>query len=197
MTNAGVEIAASFTQLTRQELTSMVNLNLTAPLLLTHRVLPGMLERHRGHVVFVSSEAGKFGPAYQAPYAVTKAALIGLNQSLRADYAAAPIGFSVLCPGFIAGDGMYQRMVGEGARSNRLLGETTVEKAATKVLEAIQGDLPEIVETGAPIRRSLHSTNWRLGLSSVLCRCSASPSSSSSLPPNVAASNNTGDTQVG
>ena len=150
--NAGVEITASFTQLTRQELTSMVNLNLTAPVLLTHRVLPGMLERHRGHVVFVSSEAGKVGPAYQAPYAATKAALIGLNQSLRAEYAAAPIGFSVLCPGFIAGDGMYQRMVEEGVRSNRLLGETTVEKVATKVLEAIQGDLPEIVETGAPIR---------------------------------------------
>ena len=150
--NAGVEIAASFTQMTRQELTSMVNLNLTAPLLLTHRVLPGMLERGRGHVVFVSSEAGKFGPAYQEPYAATKAALIGLNQSLRAEYAAAPLGFSVLCPGFIAGDGMYQRMVEEGVRSNRLLGETTVEKVATKLIEAIQRDLPEVIESGAPVR---------------------------------------------
>lgn len=170
MTNAGVEIAASFTQLTRQELTSMVNLNLTAPLLLTHRVLPGKLERHRGHVVFVSSEAGKFGPAYQAPYAVTKAALIGLNQSLRADYAAAPIGFSVLCPGFIAGDGMYQRMVGEGARSNRLLGETTVEKAATKVLEAIQGDLPR---SSRPALRSAAPCTQPIGASACRACCAA------------------------
>jgi short-subunit dehydrogenase len=150
--NAGIEVTASFTQMTREELLSTVNLNLTASLLLTHRVLPGMLERERGHVVFVSSEAGKYGPAYQEPYAATKAALIGLTQSLRGEYAAAPIGVSVICPGFIAGDGMYQRMVEEGVRASRLVGETTVEKVAAKVIEAIQRDLPEIVESGAPIR---------------------------------------------
>src|SRR5438105_11094585 len=38
--NAGLELAASFTELTREELTSMVELNLTAPMLLTHAVLP-------------------------------------------------------------------------------------------------------------------------------------------------------------
>ena len=138
--------------MTRQELTSTVNVNLTVPLLLTHRVVPGMLDRARGHVVFISSEAGKYGPAYQEPYAATKAALIALNQSLRGEYADGPIGFSVICPGFIAGDGMYQRMVEVGVRSNRLLGETTVEKVAAKVIDAIQRDLPEIIETGAPIR---------------------------------------------
>ncbi len=84
--NAGVEIGAAFTVLTRDELTSTVDLNLTAPLLLTHRVLPGMLERGRGHVVFVSSVAGKIGPAYNEPYAATKAGLVGLTQSLRAEY---------------------------------------------------------------------------------------------------------------
>jgi short-subunit dehydrogenase len=63
--NTGVESAAAFTEYTREELTSMVDLNLTAPLLLTHRVVPGMLERARGHVVFIASVAGKPGPAYQ------------------------------------------------------------------------------------------------------------------------------------
>jgi short-subunit dehydrogenase len=150
--NAGVEVAAAFTQITRQELTSMVDVNLTAALLLTHRVVPGMLNRGRGHVVFISSAAGKFGPAYQASYAATKAGLIGLNQSLRAEYADAPIGFSVICPGFIAGDGMYQRMLEQGVKSKRLLGATTVEKVAAKVVEAIRRDLPEVVESGAPVR---------------------------------------------
>jgi short-subunit dehydrogenase len=84
--NAGVESAAAFTEYTREELTSMVDLNLTAPLSLTHRVVPGMLERGRGHVVFIASVAGKLGPAYQEPYAATKAGLIGRTQSLRAEY---------------------------------------------------------------------------------------------------------------
>jgi short-subunit dehydrogenase len=153
--NAGVEISAAFTQLTRQELTAMVDVNLTAPLLLTHRVVPGMLSRGRGHVVFISSGAGKIGPPYQQPYAATKAGLIGVNQSLRAEYASAPVGFSVICPGFIAGDGMYQRMVERGVKSNRILGETTTDKVAAKVVRAIRRDLPEVIETGAPIRPML------------------------------------------
>ena len=130
----------------------MVDLNLVAPLLLTHRVLPGMLERGRGHVVFISSVAGKLGPAYQAPYAASKAGLIGLTQSLRAQYLDAPVGFSVICPGFVGGDGMYQRMVEEGFSSNRLMGATTIDKVAVQVLAAIRRDSPEVIEAGSPLR---------------------------------------------
>ncbi len=150
--NAGVEITGAFTRFTREELTSMVDVNLTAPMLLTHRVLPGMLSRGRGHVVFVSSAAGKFSPPYQEPYGATKAGLIGLNQSLRAEYADAPVGFSVICPGFTAGDGMWQRIRDRGIKSNWLIGETTTEKVTAKVVDAIRRDLPEVVETGAPVR---------------------------------------------
>lgn len=150
--NAGVESTAAFTKYTRAELSSMVDINLTAPLLLTHRVVPGMLERGRGHVVFISSVAGKLGPAYSEPYAATKAGLVGLTQSLRAEYLDAPVGFSVVCPGFVAGDGMYQRMVEAGVSSNRLMGATTTDKVADKVVDAIRRDLPEVVESGAPIR---------------------------------------------
>ncbi len=155
LNNAGMELAGAFTALTREELTGMVDLNLTAPLLLTHRVLPGMLARRRGHVVFISSLGGKVGPAYDEPYAATKAGLIGLNQSLRAEYRHEPVGFSVVCPGFIAGDGMYQRMVEQGIRANRLMGETTVAKVVDAVVRAIRRDLPEVIESGAPIRPAL------------------------------------------
>jgi short-subunit dehydrogenase len=153
--NAGVEITAPFTGYSREELTSVVDINLTVPMLLTHRIVPGMLERGRGHVVFISSLAGKIGPAYNEPYGATKAGLIGFNQSLRAEYRHAPIGFSVICPGFTAGDGMYQRMVEEGVSSNRMIGETTTGRVADCVATAIREDRPEIVESGSPIRPML------------------------------------------
>jgi short-subunit dehydrogenase len=111
-----------------------------------------MVQRDAGHVVFISSVAGRISPAYEAPYAATKAALGALTQSLRAEYRKAPVGFSVVYPGFVAGDGMYQRMLEQGISSNRLLGETTNEKIADAVLDAIQRELPEVVETGAPIK---------------------------------------------
>ena len=110
--------------------------------------------------------AGKLGPAYNEPYAATKAGLIGLTQSLRAEYLHAPVGFSVICPGFIAGDGMYQRMVEEGIKSNRLMGETTVEKVTAATVRAIQRDLPEVIETGAPCARCSRSPSSRPGWSS-------------------------------
>jgi short-subunit dehydrogenase len=150
--NAGVESAAAFTSASPEQLKSMIDVNLTAPMLLTRRLAPGMLARGRGHVVFISSIAGKFGPAYQASYAATKAGLIGLTQSLRAEHLNAPVGFSVVCPGFIAGDGMYQRMVEQGFKSNRLMGETSVGKVTERVIGAIRDDRPEVIEAGAPLR---------------------------------------------
>jgi short-subunit dehydrogenase len=150
--NAGVESVGAFTSYAREELTSMVDVNLTAPLLLTHRLTPGMLERGSGHVVFIASVAGKVGPAFSEPYAATKAGLIGLTQSLRAEYLHAPVGFSVVCPGFVTGDGMYARMAADGHRSNRMMGETSTDRVADAVVRAIREDIPEILESGAPLR---------------------------------------------
>lgn len=150
--NAGIETVGAFASSAPEELAESVEVNLLAPLLLTRLALPGMLRRGRGHVVFMSSVAGKVGPAYNEPYAASKAGLIALTQSLRAEYVDAPVSFSVVCPGFVAGDGMYQRMVEEGHRSNRLIGETSVAKVTDAVLRAIVDDLPEVVESGAPVR---------------------------------------------
>src|SRR5947199_5309446 len=119
--NAGVEHSSSFDRAPRSELLETMNVNLMAPMLLTHAVLPGMLERGRGHVVFMSSAAGKIGPAYEAPYGATKAGLMALTQGLRREYRKQPVSFSVVTPGFVAGDGMYQRMVEDGVRSNRII----------------------------------------------------------------------------
>jgi short-subunit dehydrogenase len=162
--NAGVENTAAFTSYSRAELTSMVDINLTAPLLLAHRLAPGMLERGRGHVVFIASVAGKVGPAFSEPYAATKAGLVGLTQSLRAEYLDSPVGFSVICPGFIAGDGMYARMAQEGHSSNRLMGETSTEKVSDAVVRAIREDRAEMIESGVPLRPMLALAQLAPGL---------------------------------
>jgi len=150
--NAGIESSASFTRRTRDGLTAMVDINLTAPMLLTHRVLPGMLTRGEGHVVFISSLAGKRGIGYLEPYCATKAGIINLVQSLRAEYSGVPVGFSVVCPGFVMGDGMFQRYLDEGMRAPRLPGHTTADRVAAKVLAAIVRDLPEVHVNSVPLR---------------------------------------------
>lgn len=150
--NAGVEQPSAFTDMTPDDIRTMVEVNLTATMLLTHRALPGMLDRGRGHVVFVSSGLAKMGSAYQAPYSATKAALLALTQALRAEYRHTPVGFSVVCPGLVTGAGMYQRMLDDGFSASPLLGTTTTTRVARKVVAAVRHDRPEVHVTGAPVR---------------------------------------------
>lgn len=150
--NAGLELPAAFTDITADQIRAMVEVNLTAAMLLTRRVLPGMLQRGRGHVVFVSSGLAKTGSAYQAPYCATKAGLIALTHALRAEYRDTRIGFSVVCPGLVTGAGMYQRMLDEGFSASPMLGTTTATRVARKVVAAIRHDRPEVHCTGMPMR---------------------------------------------
>jgi short-subunit dehydrogenase len=111
-----------------------------------------MLERGRGHVVFIASMSGKVGVSCNEPYAATKAGLIGLTRSLRAEFRDAPVGFSVVSPGFIAATGMWERM---GARPPLIAGEAKPERVAGATVRAIKRDLPDLTVNGAPIRPTL------------------------------------------
>ncbi|WP_280331738.1 SDR family NAD(P)-dependent oxidoreductase [Nocardia wallacei] len=156
--NAGVELAAAFTKYEPAELNWIVQVNLMAPMLLTRRVLPGMVVRGGGHVLFVSTGAAKVAPAFQAPYAATKAGLVSLAQSLRAEYHGTPIGFSVVLPGFVKGDGMYQVWVDQGVRASALLGSTTVDRIAGKIVGAVRRNRSEVLDMGMPVRSMFATT---------------------------------------
>ena len=150
--NAGVEYVAPFHEYPPDDIESVVNVNLLAPMLLTRFVLPGMIERGRGQVVFVASLAGKGGFPCEAPYAATKSALITFNQTLRAELVDTPIGCSAVAPGFVADDGMYARLAEGGIKAPRMLGTTTPGKVADAVLKAIRSNPAELIVNPTPMR---------------------------------------------
>jgi short-subunit dehydrogenase len=150
--NAGVELTAAYAEFTRPELEWIVSVNLVAPLVLTRHVLPGMRARGNGHVVFMASLAGKMGSPYNHPYSATKAALVGLTQSLRAEYAGSAIGFSAICPGFVSGAGMYARMEENGDSLPFMAATVSADEVAGAVVDAIRGDLPEVIVTARNVR---------------------------------------------
>src|SRR4029077_11909614 len=100
--NAGIESTHPYDDYPPDEIVRMIEVNLTAPMLLTRKLLPGMLRRERGHIVNIASLAGKGGFPYQAPYATTKARLIMFTHMLRTELIDSPVGCSVVCPGFVA-----------------------------------------------------------------------------------------------
>ena len=150
--NAGTELASRYTDLDPAQIEAMVNLNLTAPLLLIRAVLPGMLDRGRGHIVNMSSGAGKVAQPFNAVYSATKFGLIGATHALRAEYLGSPVGFSVVCPGFVRQDGMYARYEAQGLSVPSLVGTTTPQKVASAVLKAIREDRAEIIVSSQPVR---------------------------------------------
>jgi short-subunit dehydrogenase len=149
--NAGIEVTSVFTGFTREEMERVTQINLIVPMELTRRVLPGMLARGRGHVVFMSSLSGKVGFPYCEPYAATKAGLNALCRSLRLEYAEMPVGFSSICPGFVSEAGIGARALGT-EKPSLMLRPVVPDRVARAVVDAIARDKAEVLVTGAPTR---------------------------------------------
>ena len=77
----------------------IVDVNLRAALHVTRLVLPGMIERNHGHIVFMGSIAGKHPTPNSAVYAATKAALHAFAEGLRCDLLGTDVRVTVLMPG--------------------------------------------------------------------------------------------------
>lgn len=101
--NAGFNINRPMLELTDEQLARIMAVNLEAPRRLITALLPGMLERRRGHVINIASIAARFGPWGHAPYAAAKAGLIAMTQSLACEHPHAESGvhFSYVNPGIV------------------------------------------------------------------------------------------------
>jgi short-subunit dehydrogenase len=151
--NAGLEFGGAFTKTTREEIEAIATVNLIAVMDLTWLVLPGMLERRRGHVVNLASLAGKIPSVFLATYAATKHGVVGFTHSLRAEYAGEPVSFSAICPVFVADVGMYARVEAEmEAEPPPGLRPVPPQRVADAVLKAVREDRAEVIVNRGPIR---------------------------------------------
>jgi NAD(P)-dependent dehydrogenase (short-subunit alcohol dehydrogenase family) len=76
-----------------------LRVNLTAPFLLSRRVLPGMVERGGGVIVNTASVNGLRGARGGPAYAASKFGLVGLTQHIAATYGQYGIRCNAICPG--------------------------------------------------------------------------------------------------
>lgn len=150
--NAGVEYTAHYHEQKIETLIEVLKVNLVAPMMLTRHLLPGMLERRRGHVINISSLAGKSGPAYQEPYAATKAGLIAFTTSLRATLRGTGVSASVVTPGFVEA-GIYARLKAATGHSAPLaLGAVQPARVVKAVMRCLERDSPEEIVSRFPVR---------------------------------------------
>jgi short-subunit dehydrogenase len=149
--NAGVEFGGSFLHTTERELETSVVVNLLAVMDLTRIVLPGMLERGRGHVVNMASLAGKASFPYLAAYCATKHGVVGFTHALRGEHGAEPVGFSAICPGLVSRVGMFGRLESQ-IQAPRLMGTVPPERIGEAVLHAVRKNPAEVIVNKRPVR---------------------------------------------
>jgi 2-hydroxycyclohexanecarboxyl-CoA dehydrogenase len=92
----------------------IISLNLVGAMNLLHCVLPGMVERGRGKVVNIASDAGRVGSSGEAPYSACKGGLIALTKTLARELAGKNIRLNVVCPGLTETGMLEQFMLGAG-----------------------------------------------------------------------------------
>jgi short-subunit dehydrogenase len=115
--------------------------NLRAPIQLTRALLPGMLERGRGHVVLVSSLSGKVASARSAIYSATKFGLRGFAAGLREDAEESGVGVTVVFPGFVSDAGFFAE---SGVKLPRWVGTRTPEHVAAAVVRGVEQERAEL-----------------------------------------------------
>jgi 2-hydroxycyclohexanecarboxyl-CoA dehydrogenase len=97
--NAGWDRAEPFLESSEETWDRILAINLKGVLHCVKAILPGMVERGRGRIVSISSDAGRVGSSGEAVYAAAKAGIIGFSKTLAREVARQRINVNVVCPG--------------------------------------------------------------------------------------------------
>jgi short-subunit dehydrogenase len=139
--NAGVPASGRLQTFAEREVDRAIDVNVRTPMQLTLALLPRMLEQGSGHLVYVSSLAGKVASGGSSVYSATKFALRGFGYSLSEELRETGVGVTTVFPGFIREAGMFHD---SGARLPRGVGTRTPEDVAQAVVEGIDRNRAEI-----------------------------------------------------
>ena len=139
--NAANPGTGALTELTQEQIDRMLEVNLRAPIVLAHGLAPAMIARGSGHMVFISSLAGKAAAPASAIYSATKFGLRGFALGIREDLRPHGVGVSVILPGFIREAGMFAE---SGVVLPRGVGTKTPAEVAEAVLRAVERNRAEV-----------------------------------------------------
>jgi 2-dehydro-3-deoxy-L-rhamnonate dehydrogenase (NAD+) len=107
--NAGITGGnAKLWELTPEVWKRVVDVNLIAPFLICHAVVPHMLKRDTGRIINIASIAGKEGNPSASHYSASKAGLIGLTKSLGKELATTGIRVNCITPAAAKTDIFHQ-----------------------------------------------------------------------------------------
>ena len=147
--NAGIPASGLVAEYEVEQIDRALDVNLRAPILLTRALLPAMVARGHGHLVFMSSLSGKVAVHRSAVYSATKFALRGFALGMREDLRTTGVGVSTIFPGPIAEAGMF---ADTSVELPRFAGSRGPEDVAAAVIEAMERNRAEVDVAPLPMR---------------------------------------------
>ena len=98
--NAGMRFRKKFEEITLDEFSLILNVNVISIFMLCKAVMPTMVEQKAGKIINISSVVGTLGLPELSAYATSKAAIIGLTKALSVEYGESNIQVNAIAPGF-------------------------------------------------------------------------------------------------
>ncbi len=145
MCNAGFAVYGAIDDITPAQMRKLVDINYFGTYYATRAALPTFRRQGRGHVVIVSSIAGKRGVPFMGAYSATKFAQVGLAECLRAEVAGSDIYVSVVYP--VSTDTEFKEVMRRetGSDVSQSAGPTqTSEQVADAIARTIVRPVPEV-----------------------------------------------------
>jgi short-subunit dehydrogenase len=139
--NAAVPASGPLLDYSDEQIDRALRVNLRAPMILARHLAGSMVAQEWGHLVFISSLAGKTATSGSSIYSATKFGLRGFGQGLRGDLHGTGVGVSVVFPGFIRDAGMFAE---SGVELPGYVGTRRPEDVADAVIVAIEHDRGEL-----------------------------------------------------
>jgi NADP-dependent 3-hydroxy acid dehydrogenase YdfG len=99
---------------------AMIDTNITALLYMTRKVVPGMVERGKGHIINIGSIAGDAAYPGGSVYCATKAAVKALSDGLRIDLVDTPLRVTNIKPGLVETNFSVVRFHGDKERADNV-----------------------------------------------------------------------------
>lgn len=169
--NAALPATGHIAEFSQREIDTLLEVNLRAPIALARALLPGMIERRRGHLVFVSSLSGKVASPVSSLYNATKFGLRGFALAVREDLRDSGVGASVVLPGFISEAGMF---ADAGVPLPFGVGTRTPVQVAEAVIGAVERNRAEVAVAPLGLRLGAALASVAPGPASVVARLGGS-----------------------
>lgn len=146
--NAGIGQRSLAIETVPQVYRDIIDIDLTAPILLTQLQLKRMADAGGAHIVSISSVAGRIGTPMRTAYCAAKHGLIGYMEALRSEVCK-PHNIQVtnILPGSTATDVARNALTSDGSKRGEsdvnIDGGIPVRECAEKILEAVRENMPE------------------------------------------------------